>query len=331
MIKGFITGSFRPFHKGHEALIEYGKQNCDKLTILVTTLPDEIISYKYRLSWVLSTYLNDPQVDIINTVVEEPTNLSYNELSRWWGQYIRKTYGKFDRLFTSEPYGEIFALNMWAENFQFDMKRELVPISATEIRKKPLTNWNYLNNFAKDYFVKKIAIVGTESTGKTVLAEQLANYFSTVWCPELGRSLVNSSNDVTFEDLEKIGIEHAKHILRHTREANKILFIDTDVSITKSYGKFIFGKEPKFPKWVEEANKCDLYIYLDSATPYINDGTRFDEQKRNLLDLSHIRMFAENNIELKRFTFDTNISKHTAYFKRYHHIIKFIEEFIQKY
>ena len=102
MIKGFVTGSFRPFHKGHEALIEYAKSNCDKLTILVTTLPDEIISYKYRLHWILSTYLNDPKVDIINTIIEEPRNMTYDGLSMWWGEFVLNTYGKFDRLFTSE-------------------------------------------------------------------------------------------------------------------------------------------------------------------------------------------------------------------------------------
>lgn len=46
MIKGFLTGSFRPFHKGHEALIDFAKANCDELTILITTLPDEVIPYK---------------------------------------------------------------------------------------------------------------------------------------------------------------------------------------------------------------------------------------------------------------------------------------------
>ena len=114
IIKGFITGSFRPFHVGHMSLIEYAKKNCDKLTILVTTLPDEIISYKHRLSWVLSTYLNDPQVDIINTIIDEPTDLTYDDLSRWWGDFVKAHYGQYDRLFTSENYGKVFAESMAA-------------------------------------------------------------------------------------------------------------------------------------------------------------------------------------------------------------------------
>ena len=48
-IKGLVVGKWMPFHRGHEALIEYAKSNCDKLFILVTALPDEPIPYKYRL------------------------------------------------------------------------------------------------------------------------------------------------------------------------------------------------------------------------------------------------------------------------------------------
>jgi len=331
VIKGFITGSFRPFHKGHMALIEYAKKNCDKLTILITTLPDEIISYKHRLSWVLSTYLNDPQVDVINTIMEEPTDLSYDDLSRWWGNFVKKTYGHFDKVFTSEDYGKVFAETMGAENCVFDITRNLIPVSATDIREKPFTNWDYINNFAKDYFTKKIAIVGTESTGKTVLAAQLAKYFNTTWCPELGRDIVRNSEETTMDDIKLIGIEHAKHILKHVRTSHKILIVDTDLSITKSYSKFLFGEVPEFDEWVEKANEFDLYIYLESTAPYIDDGTRFDKEKRDLLEKSHIEMFENEGVQLNKFEFDTAIPKEEAYEKRFQHVVECIEYFMKKY
>jgi HTH-type transcriptional repressor of NAD biosynthesis genes len=331
IIKGFVTGSFRPFHKGHMALIEFAKQNCDKLTILVTTLPDEIISYKHRLSWVLSTYLNDPQVDIINAIIDEPTDLTYDKLSAWWGNFVKNTYGHFDKVFTSEDYGKVFAKTMGAENCVFDIARGITPISATAIREKPFANWDYINNFAKDYFTKKIAIVGTESTGKTVLSAQLAKHFNTAWCPELGRDIVQNSEKTTMEDIKLIGIEHAKHILKYTRQSNKILIVDTDLSITKSYSKFLFGEVPEFDDWVEKANEFDLYIYLDSNAPYVDDGTRFNKEKRNELEQSHLEMFKNEGVELHRFDFDTAISKAEAYEKRFTWIVECIESFMKKY
>lgn len=331
MIKGFITGSFRPFHKGHMALIDYAKANCDKLTILVTTLPDEIITYKHRLNWVLSTYLDDPKIDVINTIIKEPEHLEYDELSRWWGFYIRIHFGEFDRVFTSEDYGEVFAYTMGAEHWLFDKGREIVPISGSLIRERPLTHWDYINSFAKDYFTKKIAIVGTESTGKTVLSEQLAKYYSTSWCPELGREIVSTSSKTTLEDIKTIAYEHAKHILRYTRQANKILIVDTDLTITKSYSKFIFNEVPSFEPWIEKANEFDLYIYLESTAPYVDDGTRFSEETRNILAKHHIQMFKDQGIEITPFGFDRTLPLEAAYEKRFLQIISFINKFISQF
>src|SRR5207237_9711620 len=50
--------------------------------------------------------------------------------------------------------------------------------------------------------VKRVAIVGAESTGKTTLAEKLARYFQTVWVPEYGREYteVNVGREAAFGD-----------------------------------------------------------------------------------------------------------------------------------
>jgi HTH-type transcriptional regulator, transcriptional repressor of NAD biosynthesis genes len=330
MIRGFITGSFRPFHKGHEALIDYAKANCDELTILITTLPDEVIPYKYRLKWVLSTYLDDPRVQIVADTVKEPS-LTGDALSIWWGMYVTQKFGQFDRVFTSEDYGWTFAEAMGAVHFPFDKARAQVPVSATLIREKPLTYWNYLNNFAKDYFVKKIAIIGTESTGKTVMCKQLAEHYNTIWAPEVGRDLVPDTRECKPEDLINVGIEHAKGIIRQTRHANKILFVDTDVNITKSYSQFLFGHRLKFEPWVETANKCDGYIYLNNSAPWVDDGTRMKKEKRDLLDKNHQQTFIDAGISFLSYSFATWVPAQEAYDKRLANVIRDIDEFISRY
>lgn len=330
MIKGFITGSFRPFHKGHEALISFAKSNCDELTILITTLSDEVIPYKYRLKWVLSTYLDDPQIQIVADVIQEPS-LEGVDLSIWWGEYVKQKYGNFDRVFTSEDYGDVFAKSMGAVHFKFNQNRDIIPISATLIREKPLTNWNYLNNFAKDYFIKKIAIVGTESTGKTTLAKRLAEHYKTEWCPEVGRELIKNSNKFSINDLKIVGIEHAKNIIKYTRLANKVLFIDTELNITKSYAKFMFNKNISFDPWVEKANSIDLYLYLDKEAPYYDDGTRLSEKDRDILDESHINFFKDKK-NVQYLPWLTQINGDTEkYEERFRYAIKIIDSFISKF
>lgn len=329
MIKGFVTGSFRPFHKGHEALIDYAKSNCDELTILITTLPDEVIPYKYRLKWILSTYLDDPKVQIVADVIQEPDRQG-DGLSIWWGNYVLNRFGQFDRVFTSEDYGDVFAKTMGAEHWRFDRGRTIVPISATIIRQKPLKYWDYINNFAKDYFVKKIAIVGTESTGKTTMCKKLAEHYNTVWVPEIGRDLIPDTEECTIEDLKLVASEHAKSIIRNTRLANKLLFIDTDLSITKSYSEFLFGEVPKVEPWVEKANDMDFYIYLDRDAPYVNDGTRMEREKRDKLAESH-QKFLEGK-ELQHFHWLTRTrGDQEKYDERLKCVIQRIDHFIRKF
>lgn len=337
MITGFVTGKFCPFHKGHMALIDYAKANCDNLIIFLVANSKESIPYKYRLKWILSTYLDDPQVEVHGDIIDEP-NLSGDELSKWWGNYCAQRFGKIDRIFTSEDYGEMFSQAAGAENWVFDKARTIVPVSATIIRNRPLTNWDYLNNFAKDYFVKKIAIVGTESTGKTTMCQQLAEHYKTVWVPEVGRELIPNSNNFSLEDLKIVGVEHAKNILRHTRLANKLLFIDTELITTKSYAKFFFNEVPKYEPWVEAANKIDYYIYLEANAPYINDGTRLSKEKRDKLDKEHYKLFEramfENNASIRHISYYDNehyIGKTDPYEHRLQGVIGYIDYLVSKF
>jgi len=50
--------------------------------------------------------------------------------------------------------------------------------------------------------MKKIVIIGPESTGKTTLCEQLATHYQTLWCPEYAREyLLKNGTDYSFDDL----------------------------------------------------------------------------------------------------------------------------------
>lgn len=322
-----------PFHKGHESLIEYAKNNCDSLTILVAAQHGEPIEYKYRLKWVLSTYLDDPQVDVFGDVVNEPDFNTSDEKSVWWGEYVNTKFGKFDRVFSSEDYGKVFAETMNAENYVFDKDRVIIPISGTLIRNKPLTHWDKINNFAKDYFTKKICIVGTESTGKTTLCKRLASHYNTNWCPEVGDDIINKSDECSVDDLKIVGMEHAKSIIKHTRMSNKILFMDTDLNITKSYAKYLFNEDLHFPPWVEKANKADLYILLQPDAPYLDDGRRLSKNKRDELQKYHeeqLKLNVYHDSTIISFTGNSAAGFYDYEF-RFNNIVEEIDRFLSKF
>ncbi|MBD0328311.1 MAG: AAA family ATPase [Pyrinomonadaceae bacterium] len=193
-----------------------------------------------------------------------------------------------DAVFSSEPYGDTFAACLGAKHYLFDKDRTLVPVSATAIRQKSLTHWHYLPRVVQPFFVKKIALLGSESTGKTTLAEKLAAHYHTTFVPEAAREVIGHTNDCTPADLVQLASLHAQNILAATPLANRLLFLDTELTITRSYSQFLFHQNVNVPEWVEKANRCDLYLFLTTDCPFVQDGTRLSETEREALSAAHL-------------------------------------------
>jgi HTH-type transcriptional repressor of NAD biosynthesis genes len=52
MIKAFTFGKFLPFHKGHEAMINFALTECDFLSVLVCCSDKENINGEVRKKWI---------------------------------------------------------------------------------------------------------------------------------------------------------------------------------------------------------------------------------------------------------------------------------------
>lgn len=127
----------------------------------------------------------------------------------------------------------------------------------------------------------------------------MAEHFNTTYVEEMARYLVSKTQEVVFEDLEKIAELHAKTILERTRIANKLLFVDTDVHITKSYSKYLFNKKLPVAPWIQEVNIFDLYLFLESDCPYVQDGTRLAQEQRNKLSEHHKDQLKQAGIQFE--------------------------------
>jgi len=90
---------------------------------------------------------------------------------------------------------------------------------------------------------KRILILGPESTGKSTLAEDLANHFGEPWVPEFAReSLEKMNRPYRFEDLLEFGkgqISLEDHL---AKTAKKLLFCDTDLRVIHVWSEHRFGK-----------------------------------------------------------------------------------------
>ena len=126
----------------------------------------------------------------------------------------------------------------------------------------------------------KVVIYGPESSGKTTLSRELAKYYNTIWIEEFAREYLqekwNKENKTCeLKDMLPIAIGQIKLENEFSKEANKILFCDTDLLETKVYSETYYNDfcHPVLEKYALE-NKYDLYILTDIDIPWIKDDLR---------------------------------------------------------
>jgi HTH-type transcriptional repressor of NAD biosynthesis genes len=301
MINGFVFGKFLPFHKGHEALINFALTKCDFLTVLICCSDKETVPAVTRQCWIEKSFASkrNLQVKIFHYSENELPNTSESsmDVSKLWSEKFKKIFPDVDLVITSEPYGNYVASCMHIKHIPFDIQRQIFPVSATAVRNDLFTNWKYLPDSVKPDFAIKVVLLGTESTGKSTLTTLLSNHFNCSSVTEAGRDLIDDSKSFEFDDLHLVATEHAKRIEAALLGNSPLIIIDTDIHITKSYAHFIFGKTLEVESHIYTANKADLYLYLNNDVEYVQDGTRLSEHDRNLLDISHRQILTEHSIK----------------------------------
>lgn len=297
--KGFVFGKFYPFHKGHVALIDFAATHCHDLTILVCASNCETIPLETRCAWIKQHYTQQTGISVLGYAYDEATlpntSVASRAVSAVWAKAFSAILPDRQVLFTAESYGDWVAEAMHIQHILFDQARLT---SASQIRVNPLQYWHYLPLSVRAHYVKKVVLLGTESTGKTTLTQQLATYFDTNFVSEAGRDIVDNSYECSPNHLLLIAQTHARAIKQALPLANKILFIDTDIHITNSYSQFLFGKPLDVSPDIYDINCADLYLFLDNDAPFVQDGTRLDEPERNRLHDSHLAVLQACDIPL---------------------------------
>ena len=144
--------------------------------------------------------------------------------------------------------------------------------------------------------LKKVVILGPESTGKSTLCELLAQHYNTQWCPEFAREyLLTHGMDYTYDDLLFVakgqlamedeyiqsvagssdsGVGQKTQNSEPKTKNSQLLFIDTDMYVMKVWCEFVFNK---CHKWILEQivnRKYDLYLLCNTDLPWVKDELR---------------------------------------------------------
>ncbi|QNN41391.1 AAA family ATPase [Pedobacter roseus] len=286
MKRGLVIGKFMPIHKGHIALINFAAAHCDELIVSMSFTPEDKIDPVLRFQWIKQIFKSKPNIKpaIIADDFDDET-LPLSERTNIWAIRMREVYPKIDMLFSSEFYGPPFAHNLQAEHILFDEPRKFVPISATLIRNHPFQYWEFIPEQVRPYFTKKICFYGPESTGKSTMAEKMAVHYHTVFVPEVARELI-TSNDITVDDIIKIGKAQTERIKEKTSIANKIVFCDTDLITTKIYSQYYLNQVPDILNDLENEISYDLYFLLDIDVEWVADHLRdFGDRRLEMFNL----------------------------------------------
>ncbi|WP_447642917.1 MULTISPECIES: AAA family ATPase [Chitinophagaceae] len=141
--------------------------------------------------------------------------------------------------------------------------------------------------------MKKIVVIGPESTGKSSLCKQLAAHFNTYWCPEYARQyLLENGKDYQYKDLLTIAkgqLALEESLTQQALAENKaFLFIDTDMYVMKVWSEYVFQKCDNFILNQIIHRQYDYYFLANIDLPWTPDELREypDEQPR--IELFHI-------------------------------------------
>ena len=298
--EGLVLGKFLPLHNGHVGLIRFAAEQCQVLKVLVCASDQEAISGATRLNWLKQTFQQDKNIEpvLIPYLESELPNTSSSSraISKQWTNFLQPLFPNTDVFISSEPYGEFVAEYWGIDHVLFDQKREQISISGTLIRKQPLKYWSFLPEAVRPFYVCKICLLGTESTGKSHLSQRLAAHYGTLAVPEMARSMMEHTKECTYSLLQKIAVVQAQAIRDALPTANRLLFMDTNLLITESYARFLFDQDLFVSASLEEVHHANIYFYLDKDITLVQDGTRLEQAARVALDASHRNHLTSKNI-----------------------------------
>ena len=306
MSLGFVVGKFYPPHRGHRFLIDEARRQCDHVIVMLAHHPSQSIPGDLRARWLREIH-PDLDVRVVADELEDDTAP--------WAEFTVRYLGRApDVVFTSEDYGERFAALMGARHVSVDRARAVVPISATRIRAAPLDHLEFLEPPVRAHVVRRVVLIGSESTGKTTLAERLARRFDTTWVPEYARhhwerklssrSLHDPAPSWTRDEFVHIATEQQSREHAAARVANKVLVADTNAFATGTWFERYYATRDPEVDAIGARDRAHLYLFSASDAPFVQDGFRDGEAIRDWMDAQFANLLPSTGVPIVRLEGD---------------------------
>lgn len=292
---GVLFGKFYPVHTGHINMIYEAFSEADELHVIVCSDSQRDLKLFHdskmkkmptvedRLRWMQQIFKYHKKHIFIHHLVEDGIDSYPNGWEDWAkrvkalfkSKNINPTIVFSSEVQDKEPYEKYLNL----EVNLVDPQRKFFNISATKIRNNPFQYWKFIPKEVRPFFAKTIAILGGESSGKSVLVDKLATVFNTTSAWEYGREYVfeqlgGDEQAMQYSDYPIIALGHRRYIDYAVRHAHKISFIDTDFITTQAFCIQYEGKAHPFLDSIIKEYPFDITILLSNNTAWVDDGLR---------------------------------------------------------
>lgn len=145
--------------------------------------------------------------------------------------------------------------------------------------------------------IKKIAIVGPESTGKSTMSVALAKHYGVPWVPEYARYYCAAlTADCTLQD--EINMYHGQVALEESVLAmteTDFIICDTTFLTVKIWSDEMLGETPRIVLDALQQSPYDFYLLLDIDLPWQEDPLRdFPHMREHFMEVWHKELKALN-------------------------------------
>lgn len=123
--------------------------------------------------------------------------------------------------------------------------------------------------------IKKIAVIGPESTGKSELCQHLSFHYNTEWVPEYARFYLDRlGRDYEQSDLKLIAETQLDWEDDKEEYANDYLFCDTNLIVMKIWSDHKYGSTDEWIEGQLKARKYDFYLLNNIDIAWTPDPQR---------------------------------------------------------
>ncbi|KQY20679.1 cytidyltransferase [Cellulomonas sp. Root485] len=287
MTHGLVIGKFYPPHAGHLALVRAALARCERVTVLVLGSSQESLPAELRARWLREEL---PGAHVVAGLDDEPVDYASETAWRAHTAIIENLLdAQVDALYSSDDYGEELARRLGARWVQVDPTRSGTPVSARAVRADPGAYWWALPTAVRAWFVRRVVVIGAESTGTTTLAEALTAQLGLPTVAEFGRewSQVRPGGFAAPwhpAEFDLIAREQARlEDDAAARTPVPLLVCDTDVLATAVWHERYVGRPSPSVEALAAARVPDLYLLTGDEIPFVQDGLRDGEHLRHAM------------------------------------------------